>query len=106
VHYSQCAKVTEILHQQPLMYLGGCEGGSTIDNITFASWGTPTGDCNTGGFKVNPKCNAADSVPVVSKACLGKASCSIPVDLTEFGKDPCDGVTKWLGVQVHCQVKV
>jgi hypothetical protein len=92
----------EVLHESPLMYLGGCPAGKTIDNISFASWGTPAGDCAT-GFTVDAKCNAADTMAVVSKMCLGKATCDVPVKLTTFGADPCDDVTKWLAASVHCE---
>lgn len=38
----------------------------------------------------------------MEKLCLGKPACSIEVDNTVFGEDPCHLTTKRLAVQVQC----
>jgi len=86
-----CSTVPEhaVIHFQ-------CVSG-TISQIVFASFGTPNGEC--GSFTVNPACNAKNSVEIVSKACLGKSSCTIEASDTIFG-DPCYGTFKRMSVQV------
>jgi len=74
-----------------------CSDG-LISGITFASYGLPTGSC--GAYKVNPSCNAKNSVEVVQRACLGKAKCDIFVSNANFGGDPCVNVVKHFNVQV------
>eukprot|EP01047_Picozoa_sp_COSAG01_P106586 COSAG01_NODE_35679_length_528_cov_1.081585_1_plen_32_part_10 len=32
-----------MLRHPRTVWLGGCATGTTIDNVTFASWGTPIG---------------------------------------------------------------
>jgi hypothetical protein len=99
----KCAKVLENLKSPATVWLGGCAPGKTIDKITFASWGTPTGDCTT-GFKVDPKCNSADTTSIVSKLCLGKSECAVLASKwLDNGKDPCLDTSKWLAASVHCQ---
>lgn len=79
-----------------------CEGGQ-FDEVLFASYGTPTGNCAT-GFTVNDSCNANTSTAIVSAHCIGKATCTIPVSTAEFGgKDPCLNVVKTLAVAVRGQ---
>ena len=75
-------------------------GTGVIKSVDFASFGTPNGTCTT-GFS-NSACNAASSMAVVEKACLGKASCSVPADVKTFGIDPCGEVLKKLAVKVTC----
>lgn len=77
-----------------------CAGG-TITNITFASFGTPTGDCRT-GFRLG-SCDASSSRGVVTELCLGESSCAVTPNAAQFGGiDPCVGVPKHLAVQVNC----
>jgi hypothetical protein len=75
-----------------------CPAGETISGVDFASYGTPTGGC--GSFAAS-SCNAANANQVVSSACVGKASCMLPVSNASFG-DPCSGTYKWLNAQVRC----
>lgn len=79
--------------------------GGTINDISFASYGTPSGSCllsnGSNTFAVGT-CNSPNSKSVVQAACLGKASCSITPSNTLFGGDPCDKVAKWLSVAVSC----
>jgi hypothetical protein len=71
---------------------------ATIDQIQFASYGTPAGTC--GSYAVGA-CNAANSTAIVESACLGKNSCSVFAMTPVFG-DPCYGTIKYLDVQAHC----
>ena len=96
-----------------MLNLGCAKAGSTIDQIVFASFGTPGGNCSTGftrwyagpyaphGDKI---CDSNASVPAVEAACLGKHSCSIMAPRMNFpaGTDPCQGVHKMLAAEVHC----
>jgi len=96
----------------------GCSGGKTIDEIVFASWGTPVlTDVEAGcaaGFKdgICPTTgkigNSPNSLPVVEKFCLNRTECSVPADRAHFDDpegpphDPCGKVVKALAVEVHC----
>lgn len=57
-----------------------CPVGLVIMAIPFASFGNPivTG-CSAGGFEYGT-CHAASSASIVSAACLGRSSCSVPYD--------------------------
>jgi alpha-L-rhamnosidase len=81
-------------------------GGGTIASVAFASFGLPAGSCSadglSGNFSVSPTCNAPTSVSVVTAACVGQPSCSIPVSDSTFGPDPCAGVKKSLAAVVTC----
>lgn len=70
-----------------------CSGG-TFTGVQFASFGTPKGACPN--FTTGT-CNALNSTQAVAEACVGKSSCSIPVDVDYFG-DPCYGTAKHLAV--------
>jgi glucose/arabinose dehydrogenase len=70
-----------------------------VRSIDFASYGAPTGTC---GAYVRSSCHAANSLSVVQSACLGRASCSVPVNNTTFGGDPCPSRWKRLTVQATC----
>ena len=76
-----------------------CRGFGTIDAIAFASYGTPSGFC---GALRKGTCDAASSVAVVTAACIGKASCSVPMTPATFGGDPCVGTAKRLAIQATC----
>lgn len=71
---------------------------ATINAVTFASYGTPTGTC--GAYAVGT-CNAANSTAIVESYCLGKNSCSVPATTPVFG-DPCYMTVKNLVVQATC----
>jgi hypothetical protein len=77
-----------------------CPTGKVIGGIDFASYGTPQGPC---GSFTKSSCDAASSSPVVTTACVGKASCTVPAANATFG-DPCSGTAKRLDVQAHCVV--
>ena len=73
---------------------GGKSGLFT--GVAFASFGTATGAC-PGPF-AKGSCDAASSVAVVTAACVGKGSCSVPATNAAFGGDPCPDVLKHLAV--------
>jgi hypothetical protein len=77
-----------------------CPGGSAIVNVTFASFGTPSGTC-AGGFALGA-CHAASSRSVVEAACLGLGACTVQASDAAFGGDPCNGVVKRLSAAVAC----
>ena len=60
--------------------------------VAFASYGTPTGSC-PGPF-AKGSCDAPSSVAVVTAACVGKSSCSVPVNNAAFSGDPCVNTLK------------
>jgi len=74
-----------------------CPSG-VITDITFASYGTPTGSC--GNFAIG-ECHASSSLSVVLAACLGKSSCTMLSHNDVFG-DPCYGTAKRLYIQATC----
>lgn len=75
-----------------------CAAGSgSITNITFASFGTPSGTC--GSFAADSKCDSAASMATVAAACVGKTSCTISATNSEFGGDPCLNIKKRLAVE-------
>jgi alpha-L-rhamnosidase len=104
----------------------GCNHGHTIEKILFADFGSASPDvrpslsnCSSGlhvapcaGGATRSKCHACTNCPkcdgdrwpnataVVEKMCLGKESCTIPVDFDIFG-DTCPG-KKVLTVKVQC----
>ena len=92
-----CGKVAE----NSVLKLGGCPGGKPIVDVTFASFGTSSGSCET-GFVANKNCDAAKSLAVVKAACVGKVSCSIDASSAIFGGDPCAGTKKWLSAEISC----
>lgn len=76
-----------------------CRGFGTISEIAFASYGQPSGMC---GSLAKGACHAASSEATVAAACVGKASCSVPLSASAFGGDPCPGVSKRLAIQATC----
>ncbi|KAK3038361.1 hypothetical protein RJ639_031457 [Escallonia herrerae] len=79
-----------------------CDYGHTISSIKFASYGTPQGSCQK--FS-RGNCHAPNSLSVVSRACLGKNSCSIRISNSVFGGDSCPGIVKTLAVEARCAEK-
>ena len=75
---------------------------SSIAEVQFVSFGTPSGEC--GGstpFAINRACDSPTAPSFVREACVGKASCSIPVNMSILG-DACPGTSKWLSVNATC----
>lgn len=75
-----------------------CPAGQTIEDVVFASYGTPTGSC--GSFAAS-SCHASTTVAVVEAQCLGKSSCTL-TDFNALFSDPCSGTAKRLSVEVVC----
>ncbi|XP_042518461.1 beta-galactosidase 9-like [Macadamia integrifolia] len=75
-----------------------CDNGHAISSITFASYGTPGGNCQK--FFVG-NCHAHSSFSIVFDACQGRNSCSVNVSNAIFG-DPCQGIIKTLAVEARC----
>ena len=69
--------------------------------MVFASFGSPTGSCNS-HLSVDAACNAASSRAVIEKACVGKTNCSVAATVAAFGGDPCPGTNKKLAARVRC----
>ena len=96
-----CGAATELTG--PLL-LGGCPGGALIKEITFVSYGTPSGDCGSAGFRADSACDAGGARAVLDQLCVGKASCSVGVSsgVLNGGVDPCRGQVKALAVLLRC----
>uniref|UniRef100_A0A1D1YC75 Beta-galactosidase n=2 Tax=Anthurium amnicola TaxID=1678845 RepID=A0A1D1YC75_9ARAE len=77
-----------------------CDRGWKFASITFASFGTPQGQC--GEFS-HGTCKADGVLQLVQEVCIGKESCAVPVSIQKFG-DPCEGVVKSLAVEALCIV--
>jgi hypothetical protein len=90
-----CEVAPEHSNAQLTCVAGGGKSG-LFTGVTFASFGTPTGSC-PGPF-AKSSCDAATSVAVVAKACVGQSSCSIAATTDNFGGDPCVNVLKQLAV--------
>ncbi|KAJ6877823.1 beta-galactosidase 16 [Populus alba x Populus x berolinensis] len=78
-----------------------CPSKSKISRISFASYGTPLGNCRN-SMAVGT-CHSQNSKAVVEEACLGKMKCSIPVSVRQFSGDPCPAKAKSLMVVAECQ---
>ncbi|KAF4372910.1 hypothetical protein G4B88_018075 [Cannabis sativa] len=76
-----------------------CPRGKNISQILFASYGTPSGNCES---YAQGSCHAFNSKTIVEQACLGKGSCSISATSENFG-DPCPGLSKTLVVDAQCK---
>ncbi|KAJ6774191.1 BETA-GALACTOSIDASE [Salix purpurea] len=76
-----------------------CPPNRNISTIIFASFGTPSGNCE--GYATG-NCHSSSSKVNVEKACKGKGSCSIPQSNQFFGGDPCPGIPKVLLVDAQC----
>ena len=80
-----------------------CTDGGAIKAIDFASYGLPTGTCNSSagsagsGYTADPRCNAVDTVAKVSALCVGKSTCTIVGAFSVFG-DPCVDTVKRLAI--------
>ena len=76
-----------------------CPAGETINKIEFASYGLPTGSCDT-GFETGT-CHSSKSMDKVKTSCLNRQSCNVGANNTNFG-DPCQGKRKSLAVVYSC----
>ncbi len=92
----QCNVVPE---DQPL-YLS-CSPQSIINEVQFASYGTPAGRC--GAFELGT-CHLENSIALLTAACVGKNNCTFTLAAPQW-PDPCVGTSKWLAAQVHCSAQ-
>ena len=76
-----------------------CKSGETINSIAFASYGLPTGSCDT-GFATST-CHASSSKSKVEGSCLNKQSCTVAATNPVFG-DPCPGKFKKIAITYTC----
>merc|ERR1711939_39321 len=102
----QCVQFPETRNEGFHVHFSCNATGSNITSIAFSAYGVASGDCTGGSpddntFAVNNTCNAATSVGVVEKACLGQPSCSFVANNDFFG-DPCLHVAKSYKGAVKC----
>ncbi|OMO50698.1 hypothetical protein COLO4_37919 [Corchorus olitorius] len=76
-----------------------CPPDRNISSILFASFGTPSGDCDN---YATGNCHLSDSKAIVERACLGKKKCSVSLWDRDFGIDPCPGIPKSLLIDAQC----
>jgi hypothetical protein len=67
---------------------------STIQEVVFAAYGTPGGQC---GAFTHGECDARNASDIVQKYCVGQLSCLVPTNV--FG-NPC--AAAYLSVEVSC----
>ncbi|XP_043703285.1 beta-galactosidase 6-like [Telopea speciosissima] len=78
-----------------------CPSGKVISKILFASFGNPSGGCESENHILG-SCHSSNTRVVVEKACLGKTLCSIPRSIRSFGRDPCPDIPKAILVDAEC----
>ena len=54
------------------------EAGQLIDEVKFASFGSPSGSCEAGNLQHNRSCQSPSAVGLIESLCLGRSECSIP----------------------------
>jgi hypothetical protein len=96
---ASCSSPTVIVSEGSTATVG-CPAGKIITNVAFASYGLPSGLCET--LSTTSTCHAASSLSTVKAACVGKLSCSVAANNTTFGGDPCSGKAKRLAIQLTC----
>ena len=89
-----------------------CGHGLVIRDFSFASFGTPAGNCATPSTLAKSEtCDAKVTLDVLNAACVGKDSCVVPVPTCAGGtcsapwnvSDPCHGAHKWLTASASCE---
>ena len=88
-----------------------CPPGRQINAIGFASYGNPRGDCSE-GLQLEPeqpfRCAGANTVELVSAACVGMTNCSLQASDEMFSSEqlqagsPCTLPDLRLAVSVRC----
>jgi hypothetical protein len=99
---SRCLKAHECYLNEYNATLECAEGG-IIANVTYADYGRPDGNCQTGFTVTN--CTTPNDLAInfVQAACVNKTRCLIPVQNKVLSPlDPCQGFQKWLAVQWTC----
>ncbi|XP_020261943.1 beta-galactosidase 7-like [Asparagus officinalis] len=76
-----------------------CHEGRSISGIEFASYGSPTGDCESYSLG---SCHSSASKSAIEEVCIGKRRCTVPLSAGRFGGDPCPGTSKSLIVVANC----
>ncbi|CAO2815605.1 unnamed protein product [Amaranthus hypochondriacus] len=79
-----------------------CPKDKIISKVDFASFGNARGAC---GFYMLGNCTAPNSLKVAEQYCLGKESCSVPVDRNLFDKTCPEMQNQKLTIQVRCTFK-
>lgn len=94
----------------PPLILACSAADHVITNVTFASYGAPTGSCAS-GFQTNTTCHSSLSTLVAEVECLAKNNCTFSLGKSfigqsipeqRFGLVPCLGVTMRLAIVVTC----
>ncbi|KAJ6884611.1 hypothetical protein NC652_031576 [Populus alba x Populus x berolinensis] len=99
-HHQKHKSPAKVSGRRPKVLLA-CPSKSKISRISFASYGTPLGNCRN-SMAVGT-CHSQNSKAVVEEACLGKMKCSIPVSVRQFSGDPCPAKAKSLMVVAECR---
>jgi hypothetical protein len=76
-----------------------CPHSQQVSEITFASFGTPTGEC--GSFALESSCHSTSTQEIVQNECIGKQKCAISASTSTFG-NPCNSIEKRLLVSAKC----
>lgn len=84
-----------------------CESG-TIENITFAAFGSVSGNCATGFEATGCHADLNTTLSLVKQACVGKTECSFNATMAiSDGQDPCPGHIKALAIEATgCKAKL
>ena len=61
---------------------------SIINDIQFASYGNPNGNC--GNFTIDPKCHYNKTLSIVKSKCLNKNNCTLSINDKVFGNNTND----------------
>lgn len=91
--------VTDDLHKNKADLELKCPMNMLISALKFASYGTPTGACQS--YAIGD-CHDPDSTSVVEKLCLNKNECTVELTAKNFRTEICPGVTKKLAVEATC----
>ncbi|KAL8125303.1 hypothetical protein AgCh_012839 [Apium graveolens] len=76
-----------------------CPSNKIISRISFASFGTPSGNCEK--YSAG-SCHSSNSKAIVERACVGKGECMVALSYTKFQGDPCPGIPKDLLIEAQC----
>lgn len=76
-----------------------CPMNTHISAFKFASYGTPTGTCQS--YAIGD-CHDPDSTSVVEKLCLDKNQCIVELRKENFKTELCPSMTKTLVVEAMC----
>jgi hypothetical protein len=106
-HFNAMTDFPKVVHLE-------CSGGGTFRSIDFASFGDApeagsepaagggSVDCGRWSMVDDKACHANSSLAVVERICMNQTRCSIAVNSSVFGGDPCYGVLKSLSVRAPC----